>query len=135
MSSAPAAGVRADAADARFTHLQKNNAATHLLFGQVDEHGLIALLLVDLLQGVARRFDIFQCAAFTEERIHGALDVQRRQDGIAPHDVFTNRYRRHRCLALRHGLCFPRRLCLRHACRQHQQAKRHPARQPMQPVQ
>src|SRR3546814_7535825 len=55
------------ASDLGLGHLPKNNAAGDLLLGQVHEHRLVAALVVDRLQGVARRFDVLERALRSDE--------------------------------------------------------------------
>jgi len=78
------------AADLGFADLQIDDAVIDLLLRQLDKHRLIATRLVDLLQRIARAFDIVQGLLRAKERVHRLLDRRRIEHGIAAHEVLVD---------------------------------------------
>jgi len=80
----------AQLADRRLLHLQQHHAATDLLLGKLDVDRLIARLLIERMDRIARLLDIGQGLARAEERFHRALNAPGIEHGIAAHDVFVD---------------------------------------------
>ena len=61
--------------DLQFRHLEGDHAAGDILLRDRDADGLVALVVIRLLQRGARLLDILRGLARTEERIDGLLDL------------------------------------------------------------
>ncbi|OMP13138.1 hypothetical protein COLO4_02211 [Corchorus olitorius] len=78
------------AAHACFVHLQDHHAAGHLLFGQIDIDGLIALGLIHRQQRSTCVFNVLERAIGPEKRRDGLLDGAHVEHRVAAHDVLVD---------------------------------------------
>ncbi len=77
-------------ADLGFADLQVDDTVGDGLLGQLDEHRLIAALLIGLLQGVPSTFDIREGFLRAEKRVHRLFNRACIEHGVAAHEVFVD---------------------------------------------